>query len=222
MRIVGVVGDVKQGPLDSKTEPQAYTPWLQVSDSSLGDSVVGMMRALRLTIRTEMDPPVVASMVREQIRTLDPSLPVMAVQTMDDIVRASSAPQRFSTIVIGSFSLLALLLAALGIAGVLATSVSGRSRELGVRLALGAQPRALVRMVVRDGMTLAGFGMLLGLPAAWILSRVMSTMLFGVSPRDPLTFALVGAVLTGVALLACWVPALRAARTDPLAALRRE
>jgi putative ABC transport system permease protein len=222
MRIVGIVGDVKQGALNTETQPQAYTPWLQVSDNSLGDNVVGMLRALRLTVRTDIEPSAIAELVRHQIRALDPSLPVTAVQTMDEILRASSAPQRFNTMVIGSFAVLALLLAGLGIAGVLATSVSGRARELGVRLALGAQPRALVRMVVREGMTLAAIGLVIGWPAAWILSHVMSTMLFGVSPRDPLTFASVGAILTAGALLACWVPAWRASRIDPLAALRRE
>ena len=222
MRIVGVVGDVKQGALNTATEPQAYVPWMQVPDDSLGENIVGMLRGLRLTIRTEMEPTAIASVVREEIRTIDPSLPVTAVRTMDDIVRASTAPQRFNTIVIGSFAMLALLLAGIGIAGALATSVSGRVRELGVRLALGAQPRALVSMVLREGITLAALGLIIGWPAAWLLSRFMSTLLFEVSPRDVLTFALVGALLTAVSLVACWIPAWRAARVDPLTALRAD
>ena len=222
MRIVGVVGDVKQGALDTPTEPQAYIPWLQVPDQSLGDNIVGQMRGLRLTIRTDMEPSGLASLVRQEIRALDPALPVMAVRTMDEIVRASTGPQRFNTVVIGSFAMLALLLSGVGIAGALATSVSGRVRELGVRLALGAQPGALVSMVLREGIRLAALGLLIGWPVAWVLSRFMSTLLFGVSPRDFLTFALVGVLLTAVSLVACWVPAWRAARVDPLTALRAE
>ena len=206
MRIVGVVGDVKQGPLNTETVPQTYIPWLQVPDQMLGENVVGQMRSMRLLIRSE----------------LDPALPVTAVQTMEEVVRASTASQRFNTMLIGGFALLALLLSTIGIAGVLATSVSGRTRELGVRLALGAQPGSLVRMVVREGMTLAVLGLLVGLPAAWILSRVMSTMLFEVSPRDPFTFAAVAVVLASGSLLACWIPAWRAARINPLTALRQE
>jgi putative ABC transport system permease protein len=222
MRIVGVVGDVKQGPLNTDTVPQTYTPWLQVSDTFLGDNVVGQFRSLRLTIRTEMDPGAIAAAARQQIRALDPALPVTGVQTMDAIVRTSTAAPRFTATVIGGFALVALLIAAIGIAGVLATSISGRVQELGVRLAMGAQPAALVAMVVRQGMTLALLGLAIGAPAAWMASRVMSTMLFEISPRDPFTFAVVATLVSAVALLACTIPARRAARVEPLVALRRE
>ena len=222
MRIVGVVGDVKQGPLSTETVPQTYTPWLQVPDQMLGENVVGQMRSMRLVIRSELDPASLTSTVRQQIRALDPALPIAAVQTMAEVVRASTVTERFNAMMIGAFALLALLLSTLGVAGVLATSVSGRTRELGVRLALGALPESLVRMVVREGMTLAAFGLAIGLPAAWLLSRVLSTMLFEVSPRDPVTFAAVAAVLACACLLGCWIPAWRAARTNPLVALRQE
>ena len=222
MRIVGVVGDVKQGPLNTATEPQAYVPWLQVSDDTLADNIVGQMRGLRLTIRTEIDPSALAPLVRQEILAIDPALPVTAMRTMTDIVKASTAPQRFNTLVIGSFAMLALVLAGVGTAGSLATSVTARVRELGVRLALGAQPRALVSMVLRQGITLVALGLLVGWPVAWALSRFMSTLLFGVTPRDFLTFALAGVLLTAVSLVACFVPAWRAARVDPLIALRNE
>lgn len=222
MRIVGVIGDVKQGPLNTETVPHIYTAWLQAPDQMLGENVVGMMRSMRLAMRSEIDPASMMSTARQHIRAIDPALPITAVQTMEEVVRTSTGSERFNAMLIGSFALLALLLSTLGIAGVLATSVSGRTRELGVRLALGAQPRSLVRMVVREGMTLAAFGLMVGLPVAWALSRVLSTLLFEVSPRDPLTFVAVAAVLATGSLLACWIPAWRAARINPLTALRQE
>ena len=130
--------------------------------------------------------------------------------------------QRFNATPVGLFALLALLLAAIGVAGLLATSVSRREPELGIRLALGAQRGTLVSMVVRDGMLLAAVGLAVGLPAAWILSRVLSALLFEVSPRDPLTFGGVAALLAIVVLVACAVPAWRATRVDPLTVLRTE
>jgi len=136
------------------------------------------------------------------------------------VIRSSTASQRFNTMLVGLFGVLALLLAAIGIGGVLATSVSRRTREIGVRLALGAQPKVVVRMVMREGLTLAAVGVVVGLPAAWLLSRVMSSLLFGVSPRDPLTFASVVGVIAAVAVAASLMPAWRASRVDPVVALR--
>ena len=163
-----------------------------------------------------------ATAARQQIRTLDPALPVTGVQTMDAIVRSSTAAPRFTASVIGGFALVALLIAAIGIAGVLATSISGRVQEIGVRLAMGAQSAAVVAMVVRQGMMLALLGVAIGALVAWMASRVMSAMLFEISPRDPFTFAVVAALVSAVALLACAIPARRASRVDPLVALRRE
>jgi predicted permease len=222
MRIVGVVGDVKQGPLSSETVPHVYTPWLQTSDAMLGENVIGIFRSMRLVIRSELDPAAMVSTVRQKVHALDPALPITGVRTMDEVVRGSMVSERFNAMMIGAFALLALLLSTIGIAGVLATSVSARTRELGVRLALGALPESLVRMIVREGMTLAAFGLAIGLPSAWMLSRVLSTMLFGVSPRDPVTFAAMPAVLAAACLLGCWIPAWRAARISPLTALRQE
>jgi putative ABC transport system permease protein len=222
MRIVGVVGDVKQGPLNTETVPQVYTAWDQVSDGTMAENVMGIMRSLRIAIRTNVEPSSVAAVVRQQIRGIDPALPVMAVRTMEEVVETSTAVQRFNMLLVGLFALLALLLAAIGIGGVLATSVSRRAPELGVRLALGAQHSTLVAMVVRQGMFLAAIGLAIGLPAAWMLSRLMKALLYDVSPRDPFTFVACGLLLAAVALLACVIPAWRATRVDPLTVLRTE
>jgi putative ABC transport system permease protein len=141
---------------------------------------------------------------------------------LPDLVSASAGPQRFNTVILGSFAATALLLAALGIGGVLATSVSRRTQEIGVRMALGAQRVDLLRLVIRQGMTLVFIGLVIGAPAAFALSRFMSALLFDISPRDPLTFAAVSALLLSVAMLACYIPARRATRVDPMVALRYE
>jgi predicted permease len=222
MRIVGVVGDVKQGPLNTETVPQTYTPWMQVADSMVAENVLGIMRSLRVAVRGEVAPASLIETVRARIRTIDPALPVTSVQTMSEIVSRSAAVPRFNALLVGLFAVLALLLAAIGIGGMLATSVSRRLPELGVRMALGAQRRTLVAMVIRQGMILAAAGLAIGLPTTWLLSRVLSSLLFEVSPRDPITFAAVTGLLAIVALMACAVPAWRVTRVDPLTVLRME
>jgi len=220
MRIIGVVGNVKQGPLESDIVPHLYTSWLQAPDSMVADNVVGFFRSLRIVLRFQTDPVAILPAVRQQIKAIDPALPLTNIMTMEDVIRASSATQRFNTMLVGLFGVLALLLAAIGIGGVLATSVSRRTREIGVRLALGAQPKGLVWMVMREAFALAAAGLILGLPAAWLLSRVMSTLLFGVGPHDPMTFASVIGVVAVVALVASLTPAWRASRVEPVVALR--
>ncbi len=222
MRIVGVVADVKQGPLNSETVPQTFQPWLQVEDGLLAENIVGALRSMKLSVRTLADPASLASPVQAQIRVMDPSLPVTSVRTLDQVVRQSAGPQRFNAVLIAAFAALALLLASLGIAGVLATSISRRTQELGVRMALGAQRPDLLRMVLREGMTLVAIGLAVGLPIAFVLTRLMSTLLFEVSPTDPVTFTAVSVVLVLVALTACYVPARRATAINPIAALRHE
>jgi predicted permease len=222
MRIVGVVADIKQGPLHSETIPQTFQPWVQVSDSLLGENVVGALRAMKISVRTETDALSLAPAVQTTIRRLDPSLPVTAVRTLEEVIRTSAAPQRFNTVLLAAFGLLALLLAALGIGGVLATSVSRRTQELGIRMALGAKRSTLLRMVLGEGLALALIGLAVGLPLAFGLTRLMSTLLFNVSPRDPLTFGAVGVLLVIVALLASYIPARRATGIDPMTALRRD
>jgi putative ABC transport system permease protein len=138
---------------------------------------------------------------------------------MADVVRTSAATPRFNTLLVGAF---ALLLAGIGIAGVLATSVSRRTQEIGVRLALGARPRTLVTMILREGLALAAIGLAVGWPVAWMLSRVIGSLLFEIRPRDPLPFAVAAALMTIVAVAASGIPAWRATRVDPIAALRRD
>ena len=222
MRIVGVVADVKQGPLNSETVPQTFQPWLQVDDAMLGENIVGALRSMKLSVRTSVDPGSLASPVHTRIRAIDPSLPVTSVRTLEQVVTESAGPQRFNAVLIAAFALLALLLAALGIAGVLATSISRRTHELGVRMALGAQRPDLLRMVLREGMTLVVLGLALGLPIAFALTRLMSSLLFEVSPADLTTFAAVPVLLVLVALTACYIPARRASAISPLAALRHD
>ena len=222
MRVIGVVGDVKQGPLDSETLPEIYTPWLQIDDRMLGDNVMGIFRSLRLVIKTELEPSAMARTIQQEVRAFDPALPLTAVQTMADVVRTSAATPRFNTLLVGAFALLALLLAGIGIAGVLATSVSRRTQELGVRLALGARPRTLLAMILREGIALAAAGLVVGWPVAWMLSRVMGSLLFEVHPRDPLAFTLAAALMTIVAVAASGIPAWRATRVEPIAALRHD
>jgi predicted permease len=222
MRVIGVVGDVKQGPLDTETIPQLYTPWPQVDDRTLGENVVGVFRSLRLVVKTQLEPSAMASTILQEVRAIDPALPVTAVQTMTEVVRTSAATPRFNTLLVGAFALLALLLAGIGIAGVLATSVSRRTQEIGVRLALGARPRTLVAMVLREGMALAAIGLAVGWPVAWMLSRVMGSLLFEVRPRDPLAFGAAAALMGIVAVAASGIPAWRATRVEPIVALRRE
>jgi putative ABC transport system permease protein len=222
MRIVGVVGDVKQGALNTETVPQIYTPWVQVSDVMIADNVVGIMRSLRVALRAEVEPTALTDTVRARIRAIDAALPVTSVQTMSEIVTRSAAVPRFNALLVSLFAILALLLAAIGIGGMLAMSVSRRLPEVGIRMALGAQRHTLVAMVVRQGILLAAAGLAIGLSSAWLLSRVLSSLLFGISPRDPITFAIVAGVLVIVALLACALPAWRVTRVDPLKVLRVE
>jgi putative ABC transport system permease protein len=222
MRIVGVVGDVKQGALNTETVPHTYTSWLQVSDAMMADNIVAMMRSLRIAVRGEVEPGALARTVRARIRALDPALPMASVQTMNEIVSRSASVPRFNALLVSLFAALALLLAAIGVGGMLAMSISRRLPELGVRMALGAQRRTLVAMVIRQGMVLAAVGLAVGLPSAWLLSRVLSSLLFEISPRDPITFATVAAMLSVVALVACAIPAWRVTRVDPITVLRKD
>jgi len=163
-----------------------------------------------------------APAVRKEIAALDNGVPVYQVATMDQLLSASVASQRFNLFLLVLFAALALGLAAIGIYGVLAFGVSRRTREIGIRLALGAHPRGVLRLVVRQGMQLVAAGILLGIAGALALTRLMASLLYSVSPTDPATFVVVSILLGLVALIACYVPARRAMRVDPMVALRTE
>ena len=177
---------------------------------------------MNLVIRTQGDPLSLVSGVRKEVNALDPDQPIAAVRPMTDWVAMSAAGARYRTTLLGLFALLAMSLAATGIYGVMSYSVAQRTREIGVRMALGARPFDVLKLVVRHGMLLALIGIVVGLAAAFALSTVMSSLLFGVTARDPITFGAVAALLIVVALIACIVPARRATKVDPLVALRYE
>jgi putative ABC transport system permease protein len=202
----------------SRTDP----PTPQMSDSALAENVVGIFRSLRNMARTDVPPESILPAIRQEVRALDPALPITNVQRLDEVVRASTGAVRFNATVLGAFAGVALLLAAVGIGGVLAISVSRRTPEIGIRLALGAPPRDMVRMVVRQGMTLVRAGLAVGIPGAWAAARLLRSLLFETAPHDPLAFGGATAVLCLVALLACAAPALRASCVDPITALRIE
>ena len=216
MRIVGVIGDVKQTGLAKATEPQTWQPWSQMPDGTMA----AVFRSLKFMVRTSVPPASIVSGIREEVRRLDPALPVTGVVTLDEIVGASAAPQRFNAMLLGGFAGAALLLAAVGIGGVLAISVAQRRQEIGIRLALGAEPGTVVRMVVRQGMTLVVAGLAIGLPCAFAATRLLRTLLFETAPHDAVSFAAAAVLLCAVALVACAAPAVRAARVNPMAALR--
>ena len=175
-----------------------------------------------LVIRTKSDPAVIAAAVRQAVWKVDKDQPVSNVRTMDQVFAAAISQERFQTLMLGLFAGLALLLACVGLYGVISYSVVQRTHEIGVRMALGAQPVDVLRLVIRQGLLLTFTGLGVGLVAGMFATRVLTDMLFGVTPRDPLTFMGVPVLLLLVALLACYVPARRATRIDPLPALRSE
>jgi putative ABC transport system permease protein len=207
--IIGIVGDIRHKALAIEPLPAMYVPTYQIGGTNL-------------VIRTQGDPTNLAVAVRKEIRAIDQDQPVAAVRTMDTWVNTSVAEQRYRTALLGLFALLALVLASTGIYGVMSYTVNQRTHEIGVRMALGAKRFDVLRMVVRQGMLLVVLGVGIGLVGAFALTRVMSTLLFGVTAKDPVTFVAVAALLTLVAFIACYIPARRATKVDPLVALRYE
>ena len=175
-----------------------------------------------LAVQTTAPPETLTAAIREQVRALDLDQPITSVRTMDQLLNRTLSEAKFSLLLFGLFGALALLLAAIGIYGVMATSVTQRTHEIGLRMALGAQKGDVLRLVVRQGMTAVVAGIVTGLAFAVVLTRLMSTLLFGVTPTDPTTLALITILLGVVALLACYIPARRATKVDPLVALRYE
>jgi putative ABC transport system permease protein len=210
-QIVGTVADTRQTNLSDEPAPGIYIPYTQES-----------MPWQTLVVRTKNDPMGLAGPIRHEIMALDPEQPVGRVATLDELMEASTAQPRFRTFLLGSFAGVALLLSAIGIYGVMAYTVSRRTREVGVRMALGARPADILKLVFGESMTLTLLGLGLGLLGACAVTRVMKTLLFGVSSTDPSTLTSVTLLLCAVALLATYIPARRAMRVDPMAALRDE
>jgi putative ABC transport system permease protein len=209
--IIGVVGDVRQMGLDTPAEPTVYWPHPELVYSEM-----------TILVRTANDPLALVSAVRNELHQMDPELPMAAMATMDQLVSGSLSRSRFTMLVLGVFAALALILACVGIYGVIAYSVTQRTQEFGIRMALGANRGDVFRLVLGQGTRLTLLGIGLGIVAALIVTRLMATLLYGVSATDPLTFTAVALLLAVVALAACYIPARRATRVDPIVALRYE
>jgi putative ABC transport system permease protein len=213
--VVGIVGDVRQMGIDVAVKGEMYLPYGQVSGYD-------WFVPRDLVLRTNGDPASLVSAVRQAVRAVDPDQPISNVATMEEVLGTETAQRRLGMILLTAFAVLALLLASLGIYGVLAYFVAQHRNEIGVRLALGATPAKILLLVLQKGMKLTLLGVAIGLATSFALTRLMSSLLFGVKAVDPLTFAAVPLLLASVALLACWIPARRAAKVDPMVALRYE
>jgi len=214
--IVGVVADVKNGGIDKPAGTAVYLPYAQVGTRP------SQLRLPYIAVRSAREPASIVADVRRVLHDVDPALPVAQIRTLDDVVSASQSRPRFITLVLTSFAGVSLALAAIGIYGVMAYSVAQRTRELGIRIALGAQARALLRLVLGRALLLTAGGVVLGLAGAVALTRFLAAFLFRVEPTDPATFATVALLLAAIALVASLVPAVRATRLDPITALRSE
>ena len=210
--IVGVIGDVKHQSLDKEPGPECYVPYLNVPDAYM-----------TLVVRTNSsDPAGLSASLRSAVQQVDADQPVFDIQTMDQILAKSVATRRFNMLLLGIFASVALMLAGVGIFGVMNYSVTQRTHEIGIRMALGAQARDVLKMIVGQGMLLTLIGLGVGVAAALALTRVLSGLLYGVTATDPVTFAGVSLILAAVALAACYIPARRAMKVDPMVALRYE
>ena len=199
-------------------QTQLYLPFNQAPN----DVLPFLAPRMNLIIRTTADPLNLTATVRREVQALDPNQPVFNVNTMEQTLDQSLVTQRLSMTLLASLASLALILAAVGIYGVMSYLVTQRSHEIGIRMAIGARPRDVFRLVIGRGMVLVLIGIAVGLTGAFALTRLMTTMLFGVKPTDPTTFAVISVLIAGVALLACYVPGRRASKVDPLEALRYE
>jgi putative ABC transport system permease protein len=209
--IVGVVGSIRHSGLAQEPYREMYTSAAQ-----------SLPFGVNLVVRATGEPAQLTAAVKQQVQAIDRDLPLYNVKSMEQRVTEAAAQPRFRTLLLGLFATLAVILAAVGIYGVMAYSVTQRTHEIGVRMALGAQRRDIVRLVVRQGMMLGLVGLALGLVAAFALARLLATLLYGVTPHDAFVFATVPIALALVALLACYIPARRATKVDPMIALRYE
>ena len=211
MTIVGIVGNVKSDGFDQPDQPHLYHPIFQFPSY-----------AMAIYLRTDVAPSTITAALREQVRAVDRDLPVFGERTMAQVAAESVSRRKFAMQLVGLFGLLALLLAGVGIYGVIAYSVTQRTREIGIRVALGASRSAILRWVLREGMILTIAGVGVGLVGALALTRLLRSLLFGVGPTDVVTYGALALLLTVVALVACYVPARTATKVDPLVALRYE
>jgi predicted permease len=209
--VVGVAGDVKELGLAEDSPPEIYVPYAQFP-----------IQSMEVVLRTEVEPRSMAAVAERVVHGLDPELPVARVATLDEVLARSVSEPRFYALLLGSFAAIALFLAALGLFGVMSYAVAQRTRELAVRIALGARRETLLRMVLREALLLGAVGAAVGLAGALLLSHVLASMLFSLSPRDPATLCAVALLLLATAILASYVPARRATRVDPVVALRSE
>ena len=209
--IVGIVGDVRHSSVQTDPLPEVYMPFAQRA-----------VRTMTVVLRTTADPLAVARDARHIVSAIDPDQPIANVNTVSALVSASIAQPRFNVLLLSAFAAVAMILAVVGVYGVMSYSVALRTREIGVRIALGGQARDIAGLIVRQGMRVALTGLAIGLVSALALGRVMTGLLFGVTAADPLTFTAAGVVLAAVALAACYLPARRAMRIDPVTALRNE
>jgi predicted permease len=215
--VVGIVGDVRHNGITDVVKEKFYVPHRQWH-VSLGNAI----RSMTLVIKTAQDPAAIAGAVRQQVRAIDPNMPVAEIRTMSDVVDATLSTPRFTGVLLGTFAALALILSAIGIYGVLSYLVSRRAREIGIRVAIGASRAEIVRLVLRNGVSLALAGVAVGVAGAAWAAELMRGLLHDVRPGDPLTFIAVGVLLSLVAALASFVPAWRAAQVDPVIVLKGE
>jgi predicted permease len=211
MTVIGVVSDIRDVTLAQGTEPHLYLPLAQ-----------SPQRRMSLVVRTEGEPNATAATIREAIRGVEPAIPPFDVQSMEQNLGASLFQERFTNVLLSGFAALSLLLAAAGIYGVMSLEVSSRLKELAIRTALGARPREIFGLILRRGTRLAVAGLAAGCIGALALTRLLKNLLFEVTPTDPATYSAVIGLLVAVAILACALPAHRATRADPIAALRQE
>jgi putative ABC transport system permease protein len=209
--IVGVVGNIHYAGLDAVPQPTMYAPIAQDTFSTVW-----------VVARADGDPASLAAPARQVVREIDPLLPTYSATPLADVVSDSIAPRRFSMVLLGLFALIALFLAAVGLYGVVAYSVQQRTREIGLRMAIGAAPRDVVKLIVGGAMKLAAAGVVIGLAGAALFARLAATLLFEVTPADPASYIATSAVLFAVAMIACYAPTRRAIRVDPTAALQVE
>jgi putative ABC transport system permease protein len=211
MTVVGLVAPVSHTSLEVASQPEVYFPFQQNPGLNL-----------TLVVRTRSDPRAFSGAVRREVAALDKDLPVSNIKFMDEIIGKSVAQPRVYALLLGIFATLALILATIGIYGVISYTVTQRTHEIGIRMALGAQPRDVLGLIIKQGMALALVGIFLGLLVSLALGRVLASQLYGVSSTDPVTFTAISLLLMFVALIACYIPALRATKVDPMIAVRYE